>query len=168
MNTKFFSILFSIVFLCVVSLSAPKNVQAQGSGSASCIACLGSNNQNQQKCKAACAAPSVPGGITNPAISPTLGGSPSEANSGKTFSTYFVTVWRALIVIGTLAMLFNLINGAMEWITAGGEQSKVQHARQKMTEGIVGLVILAGSFVLIMYIGQIFNFNLLNITFSTQ
>src|ERR1700752_2848487 len=96
--------------------------------------------------------------ITNPAINKVLGGDADAANAGTTFSVYFIMIWRALIVVGTLAMLFNLVNGALEWITAGGEQSKVSHARQKMTEGVVGLVILVGSFAIIMFIGQLFHF----------
>lgn len=108
------------------------------------------------------------GGITNPAISPTLGSNPDEANAGTTFARYFIIIWQGLIVIGTLAMLFNLVNGALEWITAGGEQAKVQHARQKMTNAIVGLVILVGSFAIVIYIGVIFHFdNLLQIQVPT-
>jgi hypothetical protein len=66
-----------------------------------------------------------------------------------------------LIVVGGLAVLFNLVNGAIEWITAGGEQSKVEHARHKMTNAIIGMVILTGSFVIINYISKLFGFNVL-------
>jgi hypothetical protein len=101
------------------------------------------------------------GGITNPAISVKLGGSASEAASGRTFSSYFVTIWNAIIMVGVLAMLFSFVNGAIEWITAGGEQSKVQHARQRMTEGVIGLIILAGSFAIVGFLGTLFGFDLL-------
>jgi hypothetical protein len=102
--------------------------------------------------------------ITNPVIPKALGTDADKAKSGEIFSSYFVTVWRALITIGVLAVLFNLVNGALEWITAGGEQSKVEHARQKMTNAVVGMVILSGTFVLIGVIGTLFNFDLLKFT----
>ncbi len=106
-------------------------------------------------------------GITNPVIDQTLGGNADNANNGTIFVSYFVTVWRALIVVGGLAVLFNFVNGAIEWITAGGQQDKVGHGRQKMTNSIVGMVILAGSFILINYISDLFGLNLLKFTFPT-
>lgn len=106
-------------------------------------------------------------GITNPAISAALGGNPDRANSGATFSSYFITIWRALIVVGALAVLFNLVNGAIEWVTAGGDAGKVKHAREKMTQAIVGMILLAGSFAIVAFIGQIFGLNILKFTIPT-
>jgi hypothetical protein len=105
--------------------------------------------------------------ITNPVISPKLGSNSAAANSGDTFASYFITIWRALIVIGALALLFNLINGAIEWVTAGGEKGKVEHARQKMTNAVVGMVILASTFAIISFISNLFGFNLLQLTIPT-
>jgi hypothetical protein len=107
------------------------------------------------------------GGIVNPILDPKLGGSPDQAQAGITFSSYFITIWRGLIVIGGLAVLFNFVNGAIEWITAGGEQSKIQHARQKMTNAFIGMAILVGSFATIAFLSNIFGFNLLQMTFPT-
>lgn len=107
------------------------------------------------------------GGITNPAINPALGSNPDRANSGATFTSYFITIWRALIVVGALAVLFNLVNGAIEWVTAGGDAGKVKHAREKMTQAIVGMILLSGSFAIVAFIGQIFGLNILRITIPT-
>jgi len=107
------------------------------------------------------------GGITNPVISPILGGSATDAASGATFTTYFITIWRALIVIGALATLFALVNGALEWITAGGQKDKVSHGRQKMTEALVGMVVLAGTFAIINFVSSLFGLNLLQFTLPT-
>jgi NADH:ubiquinone oxidoreductase subunit 6 (subunit J) len=106
-------------------------------------------------------------GITNPVISSALGTDPDKAANGTIFASYFITVWRAIIVVGGLAVLFNLINGAIEWVTSGGEQSKVQKARQKMTQAVIGMVILAGSFIVVNFISNLFGFNLLKFTLPT-
>jgi hypothetical protein len=106
-------------------------------------------------------------GISNPVINEALGSNPEKAQSGDIFTNYFIVVWRALIVVGALAVLFNLINGAIEWITAGGEASKVTHARQKMTNAVIGMIILAGSFSIIAFLGNLFGFDVLRLTIPT-
>ncbi len=106
-------------------------------------------------------------GITNPAIG-SLGDSSTKAESGSTFTGYFVTIWRALIFVGVLALLFNLLNGGLDWILAGGEAAKIQKGRDKMVQSVIGMVILAGSFVIISYVSSLlFNFDLLNLTVPT-
>lgn len=61
----------------------------------------------------------------------------------------------AILTIGTLAVLYYLLYGAFSWITAGGEKGKIEEARTMMTQGIVGLVILASVF---MIFGMVLNF----------
>src|SRR5690606_13303409 len=104
-------------------------------------------------------------GITNPAIG-ALGNNPDAAISGATTTGYFVSLWRAAITIGGLMVLIFFIWGAIEWITSGGDSGKVASARNRITQAVIGMIILAGSFVLIGIIGQIFfpELNLLNPT----
>lgn len=107
--------------------------------------------------------------ITNNAIG-TLGNSAAAAESGATFTGYFITLWRVLIFVGGLALLFNFINGSLEWIMAGGESGKIQKGRDKIIQSVIGMVILAMSFVIIGFVGQLFfgsNFDLLNLTVPT-
>lgn len=102
--------------------------------------------------------------VINPVIH-NLGNSAANAENGSIFTGYFITIWRALIVIGVLALLFNLINGAFDWILAGGESAKIQKGRDKMVQSIVGMIILATSFVFITYLSSLlFNFDLLDLT----
>ncbi len=109
----------------------------------------------------------VTGGITNPIIAPSLGSDPTAAANGTTFQTYFLIIWRGLITLGFLAVLLNFVTGAMHWVTAGGEQNKVAQARQQMTNSVIGMVILAGSFVLISFIASLFGINILKFTLPT-
>jgi hypothetical protein len=167
-------ILSLIVLAFLLNVGTLNNIVfAAGNGTAQCTACLNANSQDINKCRTVCITTTqkdsalTTNGITNPAISKNLGGNPDESNSGATFSSYFVTVWRAMITIGALASLFNLVTGALEWITAGGEQTKVQHSRQRILEGIVGFAILAGSFAIIQVLGNIFGYDMLHITFPT-
>jgi hypothetical protein len=102
------------------------------------------------------------GGLTNPAIRADLGGSPTAAASGVTFATYFVYLWRVIIFVGGLIVIVFLIQGAIDWIGSGGEKGKVEKAREKITNSIVGMIILLGSFLLISFIGSAIGYDLLN------
>lgn len=102
--------------------------------------------------------------ITNPALGEQLGGDYLAAEKGTTFTTYFVQLWQAFITVGGVAVLLFFIWGAIDWITAAGDSGKIEKARSKITQSIIGMVILAGSFAIIGFLSTIFfgeNFNLL-------
>lgn len=106
--------------------------------------------------------------IKNPVLSKDLGDNYEVARAGGTFLTYFVYLWRAIISVGGLAVLIYFLWGALDWITAGGDQSKIGKARDKITQSIIGLILLVGSFFIIGFISRVFfggNFDLLRLTF---
>ena len=99
--------------------------------------------------------------ITNNAIAPELGTNSKSAESGSIFSKYILVIWKALISVGALAVLFNFVMAAINWITAGGDEGKIKKAREQMSNGIIGMVLLASSYVLIGYVGKLFGLDLL-------
>lgn len=54
----------------------------------------------------------------------------------------------AILIVGGLAFLVYLLMGGLNWITAGGDKGKVEHAREMITQGIIGIAILASVFAL--------------------
>jgi len=94
--------------------------------------------------------------ITNPAVAGPLGNNAEAAASGKSFTIYFVQLWQAAIAVGGLAVLFFFVWGAVEWITAGGDSGKIEKARDKITQSVIGMVILVASFTIIGVINTIF------------
>ncbi|KKU89224.1 MAG: hypothetical protein UY18_C0002G0037 [Microgenomates group bacterium GW2011_GWF2_47_9] len=50
---------------------------------------------------------------------------------------------------------------------AGGEKSKIEEARGKITQGLIGLAILAASYVIIKFIQVAIGIELLNIIWPT-
>ncbi len=52
-----------------------------------------------------------------------------------------------LSIVGFLIFIY-IIWGGIEWLTAGGDKSKTESARTKITQGIVGMVIFASVFAL--------------------
>lgn len=61
----------------------------------------------------------------------------------------------ALGVVGFLVFIY-LIWGGVEWITAGGDKSKTESARQKITNAIIGLAIVAAAFAISKVLGAFF------------
>lgn len=59
------------------------------------------------------------------------------------------------MVIGAILLLVYLVWGAIEWITSGGDKGKVENARNKITQAILGMIVL-GSVVAIFMLIQRF------------
>ena len=86
-------------------------------------------------------------GITNPVIG-NLGTNEASASSGGKFVEYTVYLWRAAIAIGSLAVIVYFLLGAFTWITSGGDKTKVEEARNKISTAIIGLIVLAATIAL--------------------
>lgn len=109
--------------------------------------------------------------ITNPALEAGFGGDAADAATaadGTIFATYFIMIWQFIISVGGIMVVLYFIWGALDWIIAGGDQSKIQKGRDRMIQAVIGMVLLAGSFVIISLINTIFfqqTFDILNIQF---
>ena len=105
--------------------------------------------------------------LTNPVVEGALGNDSEGAVSGTVFSKYFVSIWNSVIGLGAIAVLVFFIWGAIEWITSGGDKGKLESARNRITQAVIGLIILVSSFVILGFVNDLFfdkNFNILNIT----
>jgi hypothetical protein len=68
--------------------------------------------------------------------------------------------------MGSLFFVIYFITGAFSWITSGGDKGKLENARNRITQAVVGMIILVGSFVILGFISDTFfdqSFNLLKI-----
>ena len=82
------------------------------------------------------------GGITPPPAMD-LGGTDPAQGVG-TFIGFGI---RMFIVIAGLALLIYLLWGAFDWITSGGEKEKISKAQGKITNAVVGMIIIFVVFV---------------------
>ena len=67
-----------------------------------------------------------------------------------------------LLLVSAIAAFLYLILGGLQWITSGGDKSGMEAARNKITAAIVGLIIVAASWAIMMLIGQFVGVNFLN------
>lgn len=65
-------------------------------------------------------------------------------------------VFNAAIVFAILFVFGMLIMGGYGWLTAGGDKAKVEEARTRITNAIIGLAIVASAWALITIISRFF------------
>lgn len=79
-------------------------------------------------------------------------GIPSDI--GKT-GDFVTTLVRFFIIVAGLFSLWQFLIGGFTYITSGGDKAKVQEAGNKITMSLIGLVVIAASFVIIAIISQL-------------
>lgn len=70
---------------------------------------------------------------------------PTWTNPVEGISRIMVFSIRMALIIGVILVLFYLLWGAFDWITGGGDQDKLDKARQKMTNAVLGIVIMVAA-----------------------
>lgn len=59
-----------------------------------------------------------------------------------------------LLIVAAIAAFLFLILGGLQWITSGGDKAGLESARNKITSAIVGLIIVAAAWAIIILLGQ--------------
>ncbi len=76
------------------------------------------------------------------------------------------TLWQTMVVLGGLLVLMNLVWGAFNWISASGDEKKIEDARNKITHAVIGMTILAASYAIMKFLEGVFGFSLININWD--
>lgn len=97
--------------------------------------------------------------INNPALGPNLSG---LSGSGF-FAALLPKLVTLLLIVGGLVFFFIFVTGAISWITSGGDKQALEGARSKITNGLIGLVILFVAFAVIQFIETFFGIKILTI-----
>ena len=98
-------------------------------------------------------------GLTNPILPENLRTKDSETF----FTQLFPSLVGLIFVIGSLAFFFMILFGAIQWILSGGDKGAVEAARGRITNALIGIVVLFGSFAIINLIEIFFGLNILTI-----
>jgi hypothetical protein len=106
-----------------------------------------------------------PDTVTNPVLGPNLQGAIGEFGSSpawffQTFIPMFITLG---FIIGVIVFFFVLIIGAIQWISSGGDKQALEGARGKISNALIGLVILFATFAIIKLIETFFGFSILTL-----
>ncbi len=99
--------------------------------------------------------------ITNPVIG-NLG-----KQSGVSFLGKFLPALVSLCLItGSVVFFFMLVMGAIQWISSGGDKQGLESARGKISNAIIGIVILFSVFAIIKVVEVFFGIHILTIDIS--
>jgi len=70
-------------------------------------------------------------------------------------------LWWTVVIVGGLTLLIFLIWGGIDFLTSEGDQEKYKNAKNKMTHALMGMAILAASFVIVQFISTVFKIEIL-------
>jgi hypothetical protein len=87
------------------------------------------------------------------------------ATSGTAALTQVASTVSAIIGFMTIAagiwFMFEMLFAGYEWISAGGDAKKLEEARQRITHGFMGLLIVVGAWALLAITGQFLGYDIL-------
>lgn len=86
----------------------------------------------------------------------------AASSSDRGFGSLLSSIMSGVMVIAALLVLVYLIWGAIEWITSGGDSGKTQKAREKITQAVIGLIVLAATTAIFMLLQRFLGIEVLN------
>lgn len=96
--------------------------------------------------------------ITNPVL-----GNVGNQSGLSFFQSFLPGAVGLAFVVGTLIFFFMIIIGAIQWISSGGDKQALEGARGKLTNAVIGIIILFASFALIKLIEGFFKVHILTL-----
>ena len=82
-----------------------------------------------------------------PGYAPAVG-----ANPGETIFKYFAALYSwGIRAIGVIAVIMIMVAG-FQWMLAGGNASKVSAAKGRMTNSVIGLILVLGAYTILNFI----------------
>lgn len=93
-----------------------------------------------------------------------------EAKLSKGFAvdlgSMLTSILTIVMAIAALAVFMYLIWGGIGWITSGGDKGKTEEARNRITAAVIGLIVLAAAYALLLLMLNILGFESLTGVFD--
>lgn len=96
--------------------------------------------------------------ITNPVIMEKEG-TITGVQEGP-LASIIARLWQTMVIVGSLLVIIWFVWGAVDWIVSGGNEEKLKHARARMTNAFIGLVLLVASFAIMKFLQFVFGFDI--------
>lgn len=88
-------------------------------------------------------------------------GETGPAGAASAVELIISNVLVVLTIVAGIAFTLYFLIGALNWVTAGGKQDKVDKAKMYMTNGAVGLIIVAVSYSIAFIISKVLGIDIL-------
>lgn len=101
------------------------------------------------------AATDVPGVFGTVSPPPELGQLNSAPTGQAAISTVITNIINIIFVAGAIVCIFMILFAGFQWITSGGDKEAVAKARGRITYAIIGIALMALTFVILSLLGTI-------------
>jgi hypothetical protein len=100
--------------------------------------------------------------LRNPVLPSSIGGAKGTTADvgGTALGSIISGLVGALFIAGFLLAFVTLMTGGLTWITAGGDKTKLEAARNQITNAMIGVVIVGASYALTTLMAGFFGFRL--------
>jgi hypothetical protein len=104
--------------------------------------------------------------IHNPVLPPIIGGgdNPKVDAGGTGLGAIISQLVGALFIAGFLLAFVYLLIGGISWITSGGDKTKLEKARDEITNSIMGIIVVAASWAISILVANFFGLDLTKLT----
>ena len=72
------------------------------------------------------------------------------------------TIIGVMTAVAAIWFIFQFIVAGYQWIQSGGEKNALSEARDKITNSLIGLIIVVGAWLIIGVVGQVLGLEILN------
>lgn len=97
------------------------------------------------------------GTISPPPAIKALAGDDQTGAAG--ISQFFTNLVGLFSTVAAIALIFMLLWGAFEWMTSGGDKEKLAAAQRRILNAIIGIVLFAITFPILLVLGQFTGFD---------
>jgi hypothetical protein len=101
--------------------------------------------------------------ITNPAINSTV----SDLSGAEFISRILSTLIAVGFIAGAVIFFFMLVTGGIQWMSSGSDKTKLEAAKQRIVNALIGLVILFSVYAVILLIENFFGINIISISLDS-
>ena len=84
------------------------------------------------------------------------------SNAWEVFRGILSLAIGVMTVVGFIWFFFLIVTAAISWMSSGGEKNKIQEAQKRITNAIVGIVLLVSATLLIRVLEVILGVNILS------
>ncbi len=92
----------------------------------------------------------------------TLDKDAASQQAGIQLNKIVSTIIGVLTVVAAIWFIFQFIIAGFQWIQSGGEKNNLEQARDKITNALIGLIIVVSAWIIMGVIGKILGLEILN------
>lgn len=103
------------------------------------------------------------GTITNPLLKGSFLETLQQLGGASFVEVFVPKLIGLLLVFGAIAFFLMFLWGAISWILSGGDKAHVENAKGRITNALIGLILMVAVFAIIGFVEKFFGVNILSI-----